>query len=139
MTCRVSKSHGLTVVRPCAIFLTLRKILGIVCANLKFMHFNFFYSFFLDARTRLCVDAWTHQPPHLFNFFFLINHANSPKLYRFYNPYRSRDLMSPVCGIFSRFFALFLAQNFKPKVLTAQENQLLECLVTCQYLITDRV
>ena len=24
--------------------------------------------------------------------------------------------MSPVCGIFSRFFALFFAQNFKPKV-----------------------
>ena len=26
-------------------------------------------------------------------------------------------------------FHFFLAQNFKPKVLTAQENQLLECLL----------
>ena len=31
--------------------------------------------------------------------------------------------------IFSDIFALFLAQNFKTKVLTAQKNLLLECLV----------
>ena len=30
--------------------------------------------------------------------------------------------------IFSRIFVLFLAQNFKTKVLTALKNQLLECL-----------
>ena len=31
--------------------------------------------------------------------------------------------------IFSDIFALFLAQNFKPKVLTTQKNLLLECLL----------
>ena len=29
-----------------------------------------------------------------------VNHAASPKLYRSYYPYRSRELVSPVCGIF---------------------------------------
>ena len=33
-------------------------------------------------------------------------------------------------GIFCDFSALFLAQNFKTKILTAQKNLLLECLVT---------
>ena len=28
------------------------------------------------------------------------NHATSPKLYRSYYPHRSRELVSPVCGIF---------------------------------------
>ena len=35
-------------------------------------------------------------------YFFLINHATSPKLYRSYYPHRSRDSLSPVCGIFIR-------------------------------------
>ena len=30
-----------------------------------------------------------------------MNHATSPKLYRSYYPCRSRDSLSPVCGIFS--------------------------------------
>ena len=30
----------------------------------------------------------------------MINHATSPKLYRSYYPHRSRDSLSPVCGIF---------------------------------------
>ena len=29
-----------------------------------------------------------------------VNHATSPKLYRSYYPHRSRELVSPVCGIF---------------------------------------
>ena len=46
-------------------------------------------------------DEWTRQPPHFFLFFFLkINHATSQKLYRSYYPHRSRELVSPVCGIF---------------------------------------
>ena len=46
---RVSKSHGLTVVRPRKICLTLRKILRFVFANSKFMNFYLFYSFFLHV------------------------------------------------------------------------------------------
>ena len=34
-----------------------------------------------------------------------MNHATSPKLYRSYNPHRSRDSVSPVCGIFSLVMA----------------------------------
>ena len=30
----------------------------------------------------------------------MINHATSPKLYRSYYLHRSRDSLSPVCGIF---------------------------------------
>ena len=37
--------------------------------------------------------------------------------------------------IFSDIFALFLAQNFKTKILTAQKNILLECLV--YYLLSS--
>ena len=43
-----------------------------------------------------------------FSFFFQINHATSPKLYRSYDPHRSRDLMSPVCGIFFYKYAFFV-------------------------------
>ena len=42
---------------------------------------------------------------HNYYYFFLkINHATSPKLYRSYYPHRSRDSLSPVCGIFSSSF-----------------------------------
>ena len=34
-------------------------------------------------------------------YIYEINHATSPKLYRSYDPHRSRDSLSPVCGIFS--------------------------------------
>ena len=34
------------------------------------------------------------------HFPFEINHATSPKLYRSYYLHRSRDSLSPVCGIF---------------------------------------
>ena len=34
----------------------------------------------------------------------LINHATSSNLYRSYYPHRSRELVSPVCGIFSEHF-----------------------------------
>ena len=51
------------------------------------------------AWTRVRVD--TSTAPFLFKFFFLkINHATSRKLDRSYDPHRSRDSMSPVCGIF---------------------------------------
>ena len=53
---RFSKCHGLTVVQPRKIFLTLRKILRFVCANPKFMHFHLFYSFCFLIPT-LC-DFW---------------------------------------------------------------------------------
>ena len=46
---RVSKSHGLMVVQPHNIFLNLCKILRFACKNLKFIHFNLFYSFFLHV------------------------------------------------------------------------------------------
>ena len=46
---RVSKSHGLTVIWPRKNFLTLRKILKFAWANLRFMHFNPFFCFFLHA------------------------------------------------------------------------------------------
>ena len=47
------------------------------------------------------------SPPSIFfnfffNFFFEINHATSSNLYRSYYPHRSRDALSPVCGIFLR-------------------------------------
>ena len=29
----------------------------------------------VDARTRVCVDAWTHQPPHFFLLFLFIESA----------------------------------------------------------------
>ena len=32
----------------------------------------------------------------------MINHATSPKLYWSYYPHRSRDSLSPVCGIFNQ-------------------------------------
>ena len=51
---RVSKSHGLTVLRLCKILLTLRKILRFVCANWKFMHFYLFYSFCIHVSHKLC-------------------------------------------------------------------------------------
>ena len=41
---------------------------------------------------------------------FQINHATSPKCYRSYYPHRSRDSLSPVCGI---FFINFLDQVVK--------------------------
>ena len=37
----------------------------------------------------------------IFIFFLKINHVTSSNLYRFYYPHRSRELVSPVCGIFS--------------------------------------
>ena len=43
------------------------------------------------------VDASTAP---FFSFFFLINHATSRNLYWSYYPHRSRELVSPVCGIF---------------------------------------
>ena len=43
---RVSKSHGLTVVRPRKNFQTLRKIWRFGCAYKKCMHFNLFLHFF---------------------------------------------------------------------------------------------
>ena len=43
---KVSKSHGLTVVRRRKICLTLRKILRFECANKKIMNLNLFHSFF---------------------------------------------------------------------------------------------
>ena len=55
---RVSKCHGLTVVRPHTIFLTLRKILKFVCANQKFMHFNPFYTIFFMIHTYYVTFVW---------------------------------------------------------------------------------
>ena len=47
-----------------------------------------------------------------------------------FNIFHSFSLMIHTCyGIFTEIFALFLAQNFKTKVLTAPKNLLLECLV----------
>ena len=37
----------------------------------------------------------------VFFIFFKINHTTSSNLYRFYYPHRSRELVSPVCGIFT--------------------------------------
>ena len=37
----------------------------------------------------------------IFLFFSKINHATSSNLYRSYYPHRSRELVSPVCGIFT--------------------------------------
>ena len=54
----------------------------------------------VDAQTRVSVDVWTRGRVNRPIFFFFINQANSPKLYWSYNPHRSRDSMSPVCGIF---------------------------------------
>ena len=48
---RVSKCHGLMVVRPHTIFLTLRKILRFVWSNLKIMHLNRFWSLFFMIHT----------------------------------------------------------------------------------------
>ena len=49
--------------------------------------------------TRERVDAST---AHFFLFiFYLINHSTSQKFYRSYYPHRSRDSLSPVCGIFT--------------------------------------
>ena len=39
-------------------------------------------------------------------FFFKINHATSSNLYRFYYPHRSRELVSPVCGIFIKIYGV---------------------------------
>ena len=80
---RVSKCHGLTVVQPRHIFLSLRKILRIVIA------------FFFCILMSFCS----------FSFLILIYYV--------------------FLGV---IFARFLAQNFKTKVLTAQKNQILECL-----------
>ena len=71
----------------------------------------------------------------------MINHLTSPKLYRSYDPHRSRDSMSPVCGIFFFIFTLFMsmfrtfwpffcARFWKRKIVTAQKNPLLECLLS---------
>ena len=81
---RVSKSHGLKVVQPGKMCLTLHKILRFAWVNKKNINYNLFYSFYLHV---------------------------------------SR-ILSDFCNI----FALFLAQNFKTKVLTAQQYLLLECL-----------
>ena len=54
---RVSKCHGHTVVRPRKNFQTLRKILRFVCADLKLMHFNHFYSFFFMFQTYYVISV----------------------------------------------------------------------------------
>ena len=41
-------------------------------------------------------------------FFLKIYHATSSNLYRFYYPHRSRELVSPVCGIFFLFIKIWL-------------------------------
>ena len=41
------------------------------------------------------------------NFKKKINHATSSNLYRFYYPHWSRELVSPVCGIFFNDFSAF--------------------------------
>ena len=56
-----------------------------------------------------------------FGGFFLvlkINHATSPKLYRSYYPHRSRDSLSPVCGIFkaSALWAYAFYKSICPSV-----------------------
>ena len=50
-----------------------------------------------DSRTDTILKRLRDFPLLLF---FLINHLTSPKLYRSYDPHRSRDSLSPVCGIF---------------------------------------
>ena len=47
----------------------------------------------------------------------MINHATSSNLYRSYYPHRSRELVSPVCGIFFQHnpvtFPLFVPHAYK--------------------------
>ena len=75
----VSKSHGLTVVRPRNFFSDFAQNFGICMPKLKMcMQFNLFYSFFLYLSHILCD--------------------------------------------FSKICLLFLAQNFKTKVWTAQKS-----------------
>ena len=42
-----------------------------------------------------------------------INHATSSNLYRSYYPHRSRELVSPVCGIFLGKSGIFICQLFR--------------------------
>ena len=49
----------------------------------------------------------------ILDFFFEINHATSSNLYRSYYPHRSRELVSPVCGIFIwKLYIITVLDNF---------------------------
>ena len=48
-----------------------------------------------------------------FVLFFEINHATSSNLYWSYYPHRSRELVSPVCGIFRKRNGRGLEKNTK--------------------------
>ena len=73
-----------------------------------------------DEWPRGRVDAWTrgrnNRPIFLNIFLKKINHATSQKLYRSYYPHRSRDSLSPVCGIFLLLVCMSRS-NFTPWIL----------------------
>ena len=54
-----------------------------------------FYFIFLKLRDK----------KNIYIYIYLINHATSSNLYQSYYLHRSRDLVSPVCGIFFFVFA----------------------------------
>ena len=49
-----------------------------------------------------------------------INHATSPKLYRSYYPHRSRDSLSPVCGIVFYQHLLVVRSRGEPLSITVK-------------------
>ena len=53
---------------------------------------------------RVRIFAWTKSAFRCGS----VNHATSPKLYQSYYLHRSRELVSPVCGIFFYLFALLV-------------------------------
>ena len=68
---------------------------------------------------RVRISAWTKSAFWCGS----VNHATSPKLYRSHYPHRSRELVSPVCGIFLKVIKLcthefiFLFLGFFSKLL----------------------
>ena len=65
-----------------------------------------------------------------FFYFFLINHATSSNLYRSYYPHQSRELVSPVCGIFCCHLYQYVYQVY---LVFNNEAHRLFCLLGCSY------
>ena len=89
-------SLGLVIVE-----VTARQVLKTSSYPIEHTHpgTDFFYFNFVISHV-IYIYILNNQTYPFFFFLKKINHGSSSNLYRSYHPHRSRELVSPVCGIF---------------------------------------
>ena len=75
---------------------------------------------------RVSIFAWTKSAFQC----GLVNHATFPKLYWSYYPHRSRELVSPVCGIFEHDVRTVTGRNLRNTLLLTDKSSVLKLSIS---------